>query len=37
LARKLNKYLAEREMAMVNLMWGLKYSNWEEYNKNNNE
>ena len=31
---KLNKYLAEREMAMVNLMWGLKYSNWEEYNKN---
>ena len=34
---KLNKYLAEREMAMVNLMWGLKYSNWEEYHKNNNE
>ena len=31
---KVNKYLAEREMAMVNLMWGLKYSNWEEYNKN---
>jgi len=30
---KLNKYLAEREMAMVNLMWGLKYSNWEEYHK----
>ena len=29
---KINKYLAEREMAMVNLMWGLKYSNWEEYN-----
>jgi len=34
---KLNKYLAEREMAMVNLMWGLKYSNWEEYLKNNND
>jgi hypothetical protein len=32
---KMNKYLAEREMAMINLMWGLKYSNWEEYNKNN--
>jgi len=30
---KLNKRLAEREMAMVNLMWGLKYSNWEEYHK----
>lgn len=30
---KLNKYLAEREMAMVSLMWGLKFSNWEEYNK----
>ena len=30
---KLNKYLAEQEMAMVNLMWGLKYSNWEEYHK----
>lgn len=28
---KLNKRLAEREMAMVSLMWGLKYSNWEEY------
>ena len=34
---KLNKYLAEREMAMVNLMWGLKYSNWEEYHKKNND
>jgi len=34
---KLNKYLAEREMAMVNLMWGLKYSNWEEYLKDNND
>jgi len=30
---KLNKHLAEREMAMVSLMWGLKYSNWEEYHK----
>ena len=28
---KLNKYMAEREMAMVNLMWGLKYSDWENY------
>ena len=28
---KMNKYLAEREMAMVNLMWGLKYSDWENY------
>jgi len=28
---KLNKHLAEREMAMVSLMWGLKFSNWEEY------
>lgn len=25
---KLNKHLAEREMAMINLMYGLKYSNW---------
>lgn len=25
---KLNQYLAEREMGMINLMWGLKYSNW---------
>jgi hypothetical protein len=24
---------AEREMGMVSLMWGLKFSNWEEYNK----
>ena len=30
---KLNKRLAEREMAMVVLMWGLKFSNWEEYHK----
>lgn len=30
---KLNKRLAEREMAMVSLMWGLSYSNWEEYHK----
>lgn len=25
---KLNQRLAEREMAMINLMYGLKYSNW---------
>ena len=25
---KLNQYLAEREMGMINLMYGLKYSNW---------
>jgi hypothetical protein len=25
---KLNQHLAEREMAMINLMWGLKYSNF---------
>ena len=25
---KFNKYLAEREMAMINLMWGLKYSDY---------
>ncbi len=25
---KMNQHLAEREMAMINLMWGLKYSNF---------
>jgi hypothetical protein len=30
---KMNKVLAEREMMWSNLQWGLKYSNWEEYNK----
>jgi hypothetical protein len=30
---KMNKALAEREMMWNNLQWGLKYSNWEEYNK----
>ena len=25
---KLNQHLAEREMGMINLMYGLKYSNW---------
>ncbi len=25
---KFNQHLAEREMAMINLMWGLKYSNF---------
>jgi hypothetical protein len=24
---------AEREMGMISLMWGLKFSNWEEYTK----
>ena len=24
---------AEKEMRWVNLQWGLKYSNWEDYNK----
>jgi len=24
---------AEREMGMISLMWGLKFSNWEEYHK----
>ena len=27
---KLNKTLAKKEMAWVNLMWGLKYSDWNE-------
>jgi hypothetical protein len=27
---------AEREMMWFNLQWGLTYSNWEEYNKNEN-
>jgi len=26
---KWNKKVCEREMAMINLMWGLKYSNYE--------
>jgi hypothetical protein len=30
---KLNKALAEREMLWFNLQYGLKYSNWEEYNE----
>jgi hypothetical protein len=30
---KLNKVLAEREMLWFNLQYGLKYSNWEEYNE----
>ena len=34
---KMNKKLAEREMMWTNLQWGLKYSNWEEYNKTNLE
>jgi hypothetical protein len=34
---KMNKALAEREMMWVNLQWGLKYSNWEEYHKTNLE
>ena len=27
------KKFAEREMAMLSLMWGLKFSDWENYNK----
>jgi hypothetical protein len=30
---KLNKALAEREMLWINLQWGLKYSDWENYGK----
>jgi hypothetical protein len=30
---KINKALAEREMLWFNLQYGLKYSNWEEYNE----
>ena len=26
---KMNKYFAEREMAMVSLMWGLKFSDFK--------
>jgi hypothetical protein len=33
---KMNKVLAEREMLWVNLQWGLKYSNWEEWEQNLN-
>jgi hypothetical protein len=29
---KMNKGLAEKEMMWFNVQWGLKYSNWEEYN-----
>jgi hypothetical protein len=28
---RMRAHLAEREMAMCSLMWGLKFSNWEEY------
>ena len=28
-----NKKWAEKEMAMITLMWGLKFSDWENYNK----
>ena len=31
---KVNKALAEKEMMWVSLQWGLKFSNWEEYHKN---
>lgn len=27
---RVNKLLAEREMAMIGLMWGLKFSDWEQ-------
>jgi hypothetical protein len=30
---KINKALAEREMLWFNLQYGLKYSDWEEYNE----
>lgn len=30
---KLYAKTAEKEMAMCSLMWGLKYSNWEDYHK----
>jgi hypothetical protein len=33
---KINKASAEKEMMWFNLQWGLTYSNWEEYNKNEN-
>ena len=33
---KMNKALAEREMLWINLQWGLKYSNWEEWEQNLN-
>lgn len=29
-----NKNWAEREMSMIILQWGLKFSDWENYNKN---
>jgi len=35
---KFSQHLAEREMAMINLMWGLKYSDWpESFNKSNTQ
>lgn len=33
---KMKKVLAEREMLWINLQWGLKYSNWEEWEQNLN-
>jgi hypothetical protein len=30
---KMNKLQANHEMLWFNLQWGLTYSNWEEYNK----
>ena len=33
---KMNNALAEREMLWINLQWGLKYSNWEEWEQNLN-
>jgi len=29
-------YQAEREMMWFNVQWGLTYSDWQEYNKNEN-
>jgi hypothetical protein len=28
-----NKEWSKKEMAMISLMWGLKFSDWENYNK----
>ena len=33
---KINKKMAENEMLWFNLQYGLKYSNWEDYNNEEN-
>lgn len=30
---RLRAKVAEREMGMCSMVWGLRFSNWEEYNK----